>query len=385
MSAIRCHAKEDNPADETTRVYSVAFHPKNEHMLGSVGGNSVCVLDCGAAVLLLKYLHPLEGGREDFFALAWTILPIPTIFTGSEIAVIAAAGRLGDIKLIDVENKLLYGLLEGHRLSGTDKRCVNALAFSPTQPRWLFSAADDQTIRLWDIGTPSGADYTAQSTCLAVFEEHKKAVAHFDIRGDGRRLISAAGSEGLFIWNIKEKYRSPEEGKEPKKYKTLQILKGRDYFSGSPADCVVWLTDSLIVTKLYEAEQLAVLDVSREHRHLVAILQWPAEFDSGTCTTFIRFTLSPDGSKLLLGTPKGQVLIYDMQYIKKLAKKGKPWKETPDQEFLQPIQILKQEQNNEVVWQVAMSRTGKFIACGTGNNLVCIWERKSDRQTDQEI
>ncbi len=88
-------------------------------------------------------------------------------------------GSQGDIKLIDVERGLLYGLLEDHKqFCTTDARqdmlylphsfiyylCINAfarnginaLAFSPSQPDWLLSADNTGHILLWKIGKPRG-------------------------------------------------------------------------------------------------------------------------------------------------------------------------------------------------------------------------------------
>lgn len=117
-----------------------------------------------------RYKHPERN--EKFYTMAWTTFTsIPSAVTDEDEKsthnVLAVAGEIGTIKLLDTKKNECYRLLFGHR------RAILGMTFSKKQPNWLFStvqsiflssvfhihcffhiaASADLTVRLWDIGT----------------------------------------------------------------------------------------------------------------------------------------------------------------------------------------------------------------------------------------
>ncbi|KAF9964966.1 hypothetical protein BGZ70_005650 [Mortierella alpina] len=146
---------------------------KSSSIAATCGGNTVCLIDCRLGRVMAKYSHVEE---EAFMCLAWTTLDHDADVQEEgdyeiqddaderreQSNILAAAGRLGSIKLINPLQNTCYKYLHGHT------EAVVRLKFSLTNPRWLFSASMDGTVRLWDIGSLTG--YDSEACCLATFE-----------------------------------------------------------------------------------------------------------------------------------------------------------------------------------------------------------------------
>lgn len=113
-----------------------------------------------------KYTH--SEIQEIFYCMAWTTLSGKEELLNGDINeedsscnILAVAGRLGSIKLLNPLQNECYRYLFGH------DKAVLKLAFAKTEPRWLLSASADKTVRLWDIGSPTSKH--DDSVCLAKF------------------------------------------------------------------------------------------------------------------------------------------------------------------------------------------------------------------------
>ncbi|KAF9360340.1 hypothetical protein BGX26_009810 [Mortierella sp. AD094] len=145
---------------------------KSSTTVATCGGNTVCLIDCSLGRVMAKYSHVSE---EEFMCLAWTTLDhyddeddeaeskkeTQAEDRHDQSNILAAAGRMGSIKLINPLQNTCYKYLHGHTGS------VVRLKFSLTNPRWLFSASTDGTARLWDIG--SLTNFQNEACCLARF------------------------------------------------------------------------------------------------------------------------------------------------------------------------------------------------------------------------
>ncbi|KAG0099289.1 hypothetical protein BGZ93_008234 [Podila epicladia] len=199
---IRAHSRSTHEGQEETSVdtWACAFQPtlpvarfgagatkpaprKSSSIVATCGGNTVCLIDCQLGKVMAKYSHMEE---EEFMSLAWTTLDHETVQDGesskddkdgvipeaqtTQSNILAAAGHLGSIKLMNPLQNTCYRYLSGH----TDS--VLRLRFSLTNPRWLFSASADGTVRLWNIGSLADDDTEASTnrispvfSCLAKF------------------------------------------------------------------------------------------------------------------------------------------------------------------------------------------------------------------------
>ncbi|KAG0194845.1 Leucine-rich repeats and WD repeat domain-containing protein 1 [Apophysomyces sp. BC1034] len=158
---------EEDEDREHLNIWACEFEPRREAAASTVVAlcteNLILFLDVVQGKYIKKYTHPEP--LETFYALAWTTLDGPEDFLDSTIenscSILAAAGRLGSIKLVNPLQNECFRYLFGHQ------KGVSKLMFSKQRRRWLFSASDDMSVRLWDIGTPTSK--TDNSTCLAKF------------------------------------------------------------------------------------------------------------------------------------------------------------------------------------------------------------------------
>ncbi|KAG0360516.1 hypothetical protein BG005_010540 [Podila minutissima] len=211
---IRAHSRSTHEGQEETSIdtWACAFQPtlpvvrfgagstkpaprKSSSIVATCGGNTVCLIDCQLGKVMAKYSHMEE---EEFMCLAWTTLDHETVQDGesskddkdgvipeaqtTQSNILAAAGHLGSIKLMNPLQNTCYRYLAGH----TDS--VLRLRFSLTNPQWLFSASADGTVRLWDIGSLADDDTEACAvTAIGVSEKYliagteKGLMAQYDL------------------------------------------------------------------------------------------------------------------------------------------------------------------------------------------------------------
>ncbi|KAI9256890.1 WD40-repeat-containing domain protein [Sporodiniella umbellata] len=156
---------------ESKDIWCCEFEP---HRPGQVqtdvaaiaGSYTVLFLDIQQGRYTKKYTH--SESQEIFYSMAWTTMRLDSTSTQDEensseelCNVLAVAGRLGSIKLLNPLQNECYRYLFGHNSP------VLKMVFSKREPSWLFSASADKTVMLWDIGSP--ASESDNSVCLAKF------------------------------------------------------------------------------------------------------------------------------------------------------------------------------------------------------------------------
>lgn len=150
--------RNDHDLDDAKDIWCCEFEPRRQGQLESsntvaiCGSYSVLLLDTQQKRYTKKYTH--SEIQEIFYCMAWTSLAGPDLLNTNHLEgdqscnILAIAGRLGSIKLLNPLQNECYRYLFGH------DKAVLKLTFAKTEPRWLFSASADKTVRLWDIGSP---------------------------------------------------------------------------------------------------------------------------------------------------------------------------------------------------------------------------------------
>lgn len=165
------HVEED-ARTERANLWGCEYEP-GTNVVAVCGGDMILFLDVQQGRYVKKYSH--VESNEEFKCLAWTLLKGSKDLRDDEAdeddkcTVLAAAGRLGSIKLVNALQNQCFRHLFGHG------KQIRKLQFSKAHPRWLFSkslmlviiklgthfpfyvsgASDDMSVRLWDIGTPN--------------------------------------------------------------------------------------------------------------------------------------------------------------------------------------------------------------------------------------
>lgn len=187
-------------------------------------------------VLLLAAAFFLAGpASAQSFAkadLAWTLpwdvdWPTAVAFPGNDR--VAAGNNLGHLLLWNLPAKTGGKLVPRLKLDG-HTNTVNRLLATP-DGRWLISASNDRTIRLWDLqASPKGSDTVVLNAgaiaeavqrkrkppapdevkvptlaAAHVLQEHKDWVLGLALGKDGRTLVSGDDKGEVIVWDLPER------------------------------------------------------------------------------------------------------------------------------------------------------------------------------------
>lgn len=157
---IPAKSLDDDDLTDAKDIWCCEFEPPRKgelihNVVAICGSYSVLLLDTQQGRYIKKFTH--AEIQEIFYCMAWTTLTGPDLLNrdvsqDKSCNILAVAGRLGSIKLLNPLQNECYRYLFGH------KQAVLKLAFAKTEPRWLFSASADKTVRLWDIGSPTSKE-----------------------------------------------------------------------------------------------------------------------------------------------------------------------------------------------------------------------------------
>ncbi|KAF9296913.1 hypothetical protein BGZ88_011581 [Linnemannia elongata] len=216
--------------------------PRSSSIVATCGGNTVCLIDCRLGKVMAKYSHVEE---EEFMALAWTTLDHDQDTEGDDATskegrleqtnILAAAGRLGSIKLINPLQNTCYKYLHGH----TDS--IVRLKFSLTNPRWLFSASTDGSVRLWDIG--SLTEFETEARCLAEFTRQGDAASVTAIGVSEKYLIAGTDQGAMAQYNLFDlnSKSETEQGKTVRKVLPERIYPVSQEWHESSIDDIIYI------------------------------------------------------------------------------------------------------------------------------------------------
>lgn len=127
---------EQDARTERANLWGCEYEP-GTNVVAICGGDMILFLDVQQGRYVKKYSH--VESNEEFKCLAWTLLKGSRDLRDDEAeeddkcTVLAAAGRLGSIKLVNALQNQCFRHLFGH------SKQIRKLQFSKAHPRWLFS------------------------------------------------------------------------------------------------------------------------------------------------------------------------------------------------------------------------------------------------------
>lgn len=302
-----------------------------------------------------KYKQP----GETFYCLAWTTVCMNSDGDKRHKAnLIAAGGSQCDIKIIEPNQLVCFEEIQGH------KGLLENLLFHPLHPTWLLSAADDNTIMVWEIGLPKGAEYQGKSKLLLTLKS-RSIVRLFSIPPHGKVVIGGC-DDGCYMWKLYD----GSADKSDKKDKTRMHF-GKLDFPGKktiPLDSIACLSNNLIATKRVEEGFIHIWysesEMLQNDFRVTYKLPWRL-----TEVPFLKFSFVPACSVLLAGDDIGSVWLYDVD--SHLSEK-----KTKDILLLKQAQVLScPNETTKVFNQVSASSNLEYIVAVADTNVVCIWKR----------
>lgn len=316
-------------------MWACEFEPRqstdaNPGLVAVCGGTSLLLVDVQQGRYVKKYSH--NEPKEEFLCVAWTLLRGPDELQDDKApedahcSIVAVAGRLGSIKLINTLHNECYDFLMGH------EKQVHRIQFSRERPRWLLSASDDMTIRLWDIGAP----HANQAACLAQFQSPPTAgvPSCFGFSADLSLLVAGCRNGTLLqFMPTAADLKKLAPGKAMRMFRPKKRFPaGDEWHEGYVDDVYVSHTGNSVVSRATEDEEILVWRANKStasDADVAASFEWPdSEGFSG-----LRFKVFESAKRraLLAGDYEGRILVYDMARTSKTLDDGSFEQFPPDQ------------------------------------------------------
>ncbi|BHF59661.1 hypothetical protein SprV_0100262200 [Sparganum proliferum] len=380
---IRCHAKDNDAGDSETKVWRCLFEPnpmrpeESTHIVATCGGECVCLINCETGKVMKRFKHM----EEEFYTIAWTTVEVEG---NKRTNILAAAGRMREIRLLHPEQLVCYAEMKGHTED------ITAMIFHQTQPTILFSGDSKASVIVWDIGIPSVPDYKTRYQLLMRLRCPRldvNPVLNLVFLPHYAYLIAGC-EDGLFAWKITD-LRLEKREREPDMELKLEV----DH--EVCIDGLAQLSDNALVIKVVESGEImvfdfaAVLERRKGLQRVVPIEMRGHLYWQKTDEIYINVSVRQNLGAVLCGDNEGAIWIYDLDpYLDDLHSSSRK------KFFVKPIKILEWPEcsvqgnrdedqqlkesitsgfRNPVVNSVEMSSDGHFLAAVTDNNLVCIW------------
>jgi WD40 repeat protein/GTPase SAR1 family protein len=205
------------------------------------------------------------------------------------------------------------------------KHWVLSVAPLPDGRRVISTAArDDPMVKIWDV---------ASRQCLAALEGHTGAVWSVAVSNDGKRVVSGSYDQTVRVWDLETGKCVASLHGHSDYVRSVQITPdGRLAVSGSDDKTVkIWDLDAGTCVGTLEGHQGQVFSVAiSSGGGLIAstgyrddtVRLW--DWKSAACLQVIESrenypmsaAFSPDGSRLLVGTSHGAILVYRIAAIR---------------------------------------------------------------------
>ncbi|KAL3215365.1 hypothetical protein MRX96_034082 [Rhipicephalus microplus] len=325
---------------------SAAFQPKCEendlspNIFATCGGRIVNFIDASTGTVLKRYRS--ANLKEEFFCLAWTVLPIG----GHPSAVLAVAGKAREVSLVHPVQLVCYKSFQAHT------KYINCLHFCPSQPTWLLSGGNDDNIHLWDIGVPKAPGYQTKIVNLLTLKP-KCEILQLCVSTQNEMLLAACHG-GLFGWKFDQKSLVKVD-RSPNVEFRLPGKDGSSIEKEPVVDGLVLVDDDMIVSKCSNSGMIGM-----------STFLW-------SDTKVDYFYPSATADVMACGDDAGTVWLYSIG--KKRATLAKPiamltW---PDKLSCSDQVSVTKKDGKVNANSVRLSPDGDYMVVCIDVNIVCIW------------
>jgi polycomb protein EED len=363
------------------------YSTRRQQLFATTGSNRATIYELiPGGNIEVRQVYVDQDPTESYFSCAWS-----TAAWEDGAPLLAIAGQLGIIRVIDTEEQCVSRTLMGHGNS------INDLRFHPYKPSLLLSASKDESIRLWDVRAV---------VCVAIFsgdQGHRGEVLSLDVHLDGQRFVSGGMDNAVKVWSLKSCAHAIDKAAalpaRPTPRATAETAGGGERALGSfrPAqvqapefssskvhgnyvDCVRWLGDH-VVSKSTHSKLVVWKPAAGTPGSWHNLWRGSCECDTGPATIlaecrypssdiwFLRFAIATPSPILVVGNKVGQIFLWDLAHL----PSGQPVYAKP----LMPTLRLTHSLCNYTVRQTAISADSRTILAVTEDGSVWRWDAAS--------
>nr|XP_061818823.1 leucine-rich repeat and WD repeat-containing protein 1-like isoform X3 [Nerophis lumbriciformis] len=378
LHVLQCHSKQDNSEDFSTQLWACAFQPQHASSAGSrlvatCGGDSVCVIDCEAGMVMKKYKVP----GEEFFTLAWSTVLMSRGGGASAqtCSILAAGGKRGLVKLIHPKYNVAYGEFRASR------KALSVLRFNHRRGNFLFTGSYDNKIILWDIGGVDSS-YNFKVVQLLALESSATPL-HICLPPAGADAhLLAACEDGLHCYNTQ---LSPSSA--TKRSREVEITfpvyeeedKDHDYHT---VDGLSFLTDDVVASKNFTHGRIYLWSWNRTRSQrpgksgrlraaVLAELRWV-----NTDIPYLAVNTCPGRAYVVCGDNEGRLWTYHVTDIQKdRFQTGTAIEPTEVLQWPAPVCKGLGKVEGPSINSVAMDPDFQYLVALSDKNMVVVWKR----------
>ncbi|CAN9501095.1 unnamed protein product [Ophioblennius macclurei] len=372
LHVLQCHSKQDGADDFSTQLWACAFQPLSagSQLVATCGGDSLCVIDCEAGMVMKKYKVP----GEEFFSLAWTSLLMSRgqKTSAQPCSVLAAGGRRGLVKLLHPRNNVAYGEFRASR------KALSILRFNHKQGNFLFAGSYDNKIGMWDIGGLDSKYNYRVVQLLTLDTDSTPLHVCLPPSSPGADLLMA-GEDGLLCYDTRLGAISSTKSRSKEMEITFPAnKKGGEDEDDRTVDGLSFLTDDVVASKnctrgciyLWSWSRTKAQRPDKKKRTVSAVvlteLRW-----ADTDIPYLALSTCPGRGYVVCGDDQGRVWTYHVTRL----QRDKPTEPTEVLEWPAPLRPGVGPMDGPSINSVATDPELRYLVALSDKNMVIVWKR----------